>query len=162
MADLITHAATALLWRAWRPGPHLPAFVAGSLLPDLLARVPAIGLTRLHDRMGVPVPELLINLWLPLHLPAGMLLSSYVLAQLFEEGARKGIFRALLAGQALHLLVDLLQYHTTGGYMLLYPLSTWSFELGILGSEDTVYLAPPLAALTAVVWWRRSRAQKGI
>jgi len=162
VADLITHAATALLWRAWRPGPHLPAFVAGSLLPDLLARVPAIGLTRLHDRLSVAVPELLINLWVPLHLPVGMLLSSYVLAQLFDVRVRVGVFRALLGGQALHLLLDLLQYHTTGGYMLLYPLSSWSFELGVMGSEDTVYLAPPLSALTALVWWRRRRAQKGI
>ena len=162
MADLVTHAATALLWRAWRPREHTPAFVAGSLLPDLLARVPAIALTRLHDRLGLPIPELLINLWVPLHLPAGMLLSSYVLAQLFEEARRPGVFRALLGGQMLHLLVDLLQYHTTGGYMLLYPLSSWSFELGVLGNEDTVYLAPPLAALTALVWWRRARAQKGI
>lgn len=158
MADLISHACAALLWRAARPRPHTPSFVAGNLLPDLLARVPAIALTRLHDQLGVAVPEGLIYGFSPLHLPVGMLLSSYALALLFPAGERRGVFRALLSGMALHLAVDLLQNHYGAGYALFYPLSLYSWELGWMGSEDTVYLAPPLVALTALVWRRRLRA----
>ncbi len=159
MADLITHACTALLWKGLRGGEHVPAFTAGALIPDLLARLPPIGLTRLHDRLGVDVPEALIYGWMPLHLPAGMLLSSALLALLFPMDARRGVFRALLGGQLLHLGVDLLQHHVTGGYALLYPLSLRGVELGLLGSEDTVVLAPLLALVTGWVWWKR-RAQK--
>lgn len=160
MADLITHACTALLWKGLRGGPHVAAFTAGALLPDLLARVPPIGLTRLHDRLGVDVPEPLIYGWLPLHLPLGMALSSVLAACLFPAEQRRGVFGALLGGQLLHLAVDLLQHHFTGGYALLYPLSMWSFELGLLGSEDTVFLAPILVVLTALVW-RKRRARHG-
>lgn len=164
MADLITHACTALLWKGIRGGEHVPAFTAGALIPDLLARLPPIGLTRLHDQLGVDVPEALIYGWMPLHMPAGMVLSSALLAMLFPAGARPGVFRALLGGQALHLAVDLLQHHFTGGYALFYPLTLWTFELGLLGSEDTVVLAPLLAALTAWVWRKRrvEAGQKGI
>lgn len=167
MADLITHAATALLWKRWRGGGDLPAFTAGVLLPDLLGRVPAIGFTRLHDRLGLPIPQGLMTGWLPLHLPLGMLLSSGALAFLFPEQGRGRVFRALLGGQILHLAVDLLQHHFSGGYALFYPLSLWSCELGLLGSEDTVFLAPALVLLTAWVWRRpgsppAAQAQKGI
>lgn len=157
MADLITHACTALLWRAWRPRAHTPSFVAGSLLPDLLSRVPAIGLTRLHDQLGWDIPDALIYGFSPLHLPIGMLLSGYVLSLLFPREQRRGVFVALLKGMALHLAVDLLQYHYGAGYALFYPLSLWSGELGWMGSEDTVYLAPPLVLGTAWVWRRRLR-----
>ena len=157
MADLITHACTALLWRAWRPRAHTPSFVAGSLLPDLLSRVPAIGLTRLHDQLGWGIPDGLIYGFSPLHLPIGMLLSSYVLALLFPAEQRRGVFRAILGGMALHLAVDLLQNHLGAGYALFYPFSLYSWELGWMGSEDTVYLAPPLVLVTALVWRRRRR-----
>ena len=122
MADLITHACTALLWRAWRPRAHTPSFVAGSLLPDLLSRVPAIGLTRLHDQLGWGIPDGLIYGFSPLHLPIGMLLSSYVLALLFPAEQRRGVFRAILGGMALHLAVDLLQNHLGAGYAPVLPV----------------------------------------
>lgn len=157
MADLITHGCTALLWKAWRGGGHVPAFTAGALLPDLLSRVPTIGLTRLHDQHGWPIPEPLIYGWLPLHLPTGMLLSAALLAFLFPAAERPAVFRALLGGMVLHLGVDLLQDHYGVGYALLYPFSLWSWELGLMGSEDTVLLAPFLVGLTAFVWWRKGR-----
>lgn len=157
MADLITHGCTALLWRAWRPREHTPSFVAGSLLPDLLARVPSIGFTRLHDGLGWPIPDGLIYGFGPLHLPIGMALSSYLLSLLFPAPERRGIWAALFKGSLLHLAVDLLQDHYGAGYTLLYPCSMWDWEAGWLGSEATVVLAPPLVVLTALVWRRRAR-----
>lgn len=155
MADLITHGALALLWKAGSRGPHVPSFVAGNLLPDLLSRLPSLALNRLQDRWRW-IPDELIYLWGPLHMPAGMLLSGALLAFLFPAEARGGIARALLAGMAMHLGVDLLQYHFGVGYALLFPFSRKTWEIGVLGSEDTVFAAPVLAVLAAMAWrWRR-------
>jgi hypothetical protein len=103
------------------------------------------------------IPEPLIYLWTPLHLPVGVLIGSGLLAFFFPEAERKESFTALTGGGMLHLAVDLLQRHLGVGYLLLFPFSLWDFELGWIGSEDTVYLAPLLVLLTLLA----IRARKG-
>lgn len=157
MADLVTHTCVALLFKAASRGPRVAVFVAGTCLPDLLARVPAMVLTEARWTMPA-IPEWLVYLWVPLHMPMGILLASVFFAFLLPERGRAEGFRALLGGGALHLAVDVLQSHFGVGYLLLFPFSQWDFELGWIGSEDTVRIVPVLAPVTAVVaWWRWGR-----
>lgn len=159
MADLITHGCTALLVKAADRRPHhVASFVAGTCVPDLLGRVPPMALTLVHA-WWPPFPEWLIYAWNVVHLPLGMALTAYVLSFCFAEEGRPAIFRNLLGGGALHIGVDLVQTHMGVGYMLCFPFSTWDFELGWIGSEDTVRIVPFLVPITALVcrWrWRRA------
>ncbi len=154
VADLITHAAVAwLLARPLKLGGARPLFVTGALLPDLLSRVPGILFTGLA--VMVPgVPEVLRLGWDPLHMPVGMVLSSLLLAQFFATGLRRPAFTALLAGQLLHLAADLLQSHLGVGYLLFFPVSHHHFEVGLVGSEDSVWVAPLLGTIAILDWWR--------
>ena len=154
MADLVTHAAAAALVKAATRGPHAAAFVAGSLLPDVLSRLPAMVFTALDGMVGVPA--VLVYGWNPLHMPAGMVLVAWLLAMAFGEEVRRGVFWNLLGGMALHLGLDLLQSHLGVGYMLLFPVSHQTHELGWIGSEATVPFALPMAAVAWGLWrWRR-------
>ncbi len=163
MADLVTHTCLAYLCKALRPRvaqrpAHIATFILGTCVPDLLGRVPSMGLTVL--RWGVPaIPEWAIYVWVPFHMPVGVALSSFILSFLFPEALRRVAFLNLLGGGLLHLGVDLLQRHFGIGYLLFFPFSLWDFELGWIGSEDTVRIVPLLVPLTAAVaWWRQKGA----
>ncbi len=164
MADLVTHLAVGVLVKvavgaASGRRRGLPAFLVGSVLPDAASRVPTIGMTWLLHR-GLPIPEPLIYGFYVLHMPLGLLALCFLLAALFAERERSAAFADLLGGAALHFAVDLLQRHYGPGYMLLYPLSRFSWEARLIGSEDTVFVAPLLAAAAALAWalsWRCPR-----
>lgn len=154
MADLITHACTALLWKAATGRDRVAVFVAGVCVPDLVSRVPSMGLTWL--RWSVPaIPEWLVYLWGPLHMPSGMIACAFLLSFLFPAEGRRAVFANLLGGAFLHLAVDLLQHHFGIGYLLLFPFSQWDFEIGVIGSEDTVRIVPFLVPATALACWAR-------
>lgn len=168
MADLITHTCVALLVKAatrgpapasssWPLPPTVATFVLGTCLPDLLGRVPSMALTTL--RWSVPaIPEWTIYVWGPLHMPFGILVASILVAQAFRDGERRSAAAQLTGGGLVHMAVDLLQSHLGAGYLLLFPFSLWDFELGLIGSEDTVRIVPllvPLTALACVARWRR-------
>lgn len=157
MPDLITHGCLAYLLKVATGGPHRTTFLAGTFLPDLLGRVPGLGLIALGG-LGVPVPTWMSALWEPFHLPCGMLPLALLLTGLVRAPARRAVFSNLLGGMALHLGVDLLQDHMGNGYLLLFPFSTMSWELGWMGSEDSVVLAPFLLLVTLLVGWRFPRA----
>lgn len=165
MADLVTHACTALLPGAFLPARHLPLVTFGTVLPDLLGRVVPMVLAPLGHAAGLP--ELVIWPWNGLHEPAGWLLVSAVLSFAFVEKERAKALLALITGCALHLGLDVLQDHHGEGYVLLAPFSTAKLELGLIGSEATVDVALPLLAVTAAAWaarfglWRRMRRSSG-
>jgi hypothetical protein len=131
-------------------------FVLGTCLPDL-SRVPAMLFTRL--RYDAPwIPEWLCYAWGPLHVPVGIVLVSYGVALAFRDEERRWAFANLALGGLLHLAVDIFQFHFGMGYMLLFPLSTWDWELGWVGSEATVPVVPFLLPATILLarWrWRR-------
>ncbi len=154
MPDLVTHACTGFLVKAATRGDLVAAFVAGSVLPDLLSRAP-VELLLLVDTHLFPVPEMLIYIWAPTHLPTGMVLWSMAFSFLYAESRRKRAFLNLLAGALLHLVLDLLQSHQGLGYFVFFPFYDKPMELGLLGTESTVWLAPPLVLLTWMVWRRR-------
>lgn len=158
MADLITHGCVAILLKVATGGRRVRTFVAGALLPDLLSRAPAMVMSSVNARFEA-LPDVLVYMWAPLHLPAGMVPAALLLSLLFPEDQRRETFVALLGGMMLHLALDLLQSHYMPGYRIFFPLSPLGVELGLIGSEDTVRLAPFLVAITAVVSlrvWRRA------
>lgn len=158
MPDLITHGAVALLVKAGTGRPHVASFIAGSLLPDLLARVPPMLMERV-DRHLVAIPRDWLYVTSPMHMPIGMLVSAYALSFLFQEAERRAVFWSLLGGMGLHLALDLTQYHLGVGNPLFFPINLHTYELGWIGSETTVPIAIPLALLSVWVYRRRRRGR---
>ena len=153
MADLVTHMATGLLFKAGTRGPYTAALVAGTVLPDLGARVPAIGFSALA-KSGVPIAPEIPYAFEVLHMPLGMVILSLLIACFFTEEQRVGVFFNLFGGCLLHLALDLTQDHLGVGYLLGFPFTTADFEFGWMGTEATVLWAP-LFAVVAVVAWRK-------
>lgn len=162
MADLVTHLCTALLPGAFVRGRALGPVVLGVALPDLVARVPPLGL-ELLERLGVArIPDALLLPWGVYHEPVALLPACGLLALAFVPRDRAVALAGLLGGCALHLGLDVLQDHHGQGYFLLAPCALHRYELGLIGSEATVSVALPLAVTTSVTWltvgwWRRRR-----
>ncbi|MFZ5480093.1 MAG: hypothetical protein ACOZNI_25230 [Myxococcota bacterium] len=154
MADLITHTCTAVLWKAATGRPHVATFVLGTCVPDFLGRVPAMGLTVLRWRWEW-IPEWALYLWTPFHVPVGVVVTAWALSLWFRADERRVAFANLVGGGLLHIAVDLLQRHFGVGYLLLFPFSFWDYEIGVIGSEDTVKIVPVLVPLTAAAAWGR-------
>ncbi len=160
MADLVTHMATGLLVKAATRRGHTATLVLGTVLPDLIARAPALVLARVREA-GAPIPEPLVHAPAVAHMPLGMLALATLLALLFHEPDRREAWRNLAGGLFLHLAVDLLQDHMGVGYMLLYPFTTWDFEFRLVSTEATVLWAPWLGPLSVGLWWWRTRGGRG-
>ncbi len=164
MADLLTHGCVALLAglaAGLRERGDLAVLVAGSCVPDLFGQVPGLALIRVRATWPA-IPEPLIYLFSPLHLPSGLVVLNYALAHGFAPPERFRVFGLLTAGGFLHLAVDLLQSHFGVGYMLFFPFTRWDWEAGLVGTEATVKVAPVLLLLTAgLTWWLRRRRVRG-
>lgn len=157
MADLVTHVATALLWKAATRRPAA-TLVIGVALPDLAGRVPTMLLSPLA-LAGWPIPDALVYGFNAIHTPFGILALTLLLSLCFREDQRKEAWANLAGGGALHMGVDLLQHHVGVGYPLLLPFSGWHWEAGLIGTEATVKVAPVLGPLSLALWlWRRPRA----
>lgn len=151
MADLVTHACSALLPGAFVRSRWTGVVTVGTVLPDVLGRVVPLGLERLH-LLGAPIPVSAIPAFGPLHGVVGSELTAWFLALWFVKGRRRAAFLALSLGVALHLLLDVTQFHHGNGYALWAPLWWDTFELGWIGSEATVPWALPLLGITALAW----------
>lgn len=157
MADLVTHACTALLPGAFVRSRWTPVVTLGTVLPDALGRAVPIGLERAMSA-GAPLPDVALVPWTALHTPLGCVLLSALLATGFLEPQRRTALGALLVGCALHFALDLAQDHAGEGYVLFAPFSVAQFELGWIGSEATVEIALPLLVVTALAWSPRALA----
>ena len=154
VADLLTHVSTALLSKAATRRPHAVLMATGVVLPDMASRMPGI----LFELVGGPGDTPLIVFLLGsglLHTPVGILGTSVLIALCFVESQRVEVFWNLLAGGVLHLGLDVMQTHLSGGYQLWVPLSYEGVELGWISSEFTVWIAPLLFPLSVWAWWRR-------
>ncbi|MEN0064276.1 MAG: hypothetical protein AAGA48_19150 [Myxococcota bacterium] len=151
MADLVTHVCAVLLPGVLVRSRALGLVAVGTVLPDALGRAVPMALEIAQDN-GVGIPDPVIWSFGAFHSPAGLLLASASLSQSFVKGQRTEAFIALTIGAAVHVLIDLLQYHHGRGYPLLAPFSWETYEIGVIGSEVTVDLALPLLAVTAALW----------
>jgi hypothetical protein len=121
-----------------------PWILIGTILPDILTRPFII----LFPPVGW--------FFMPFHTPAGLLLVSALISELFAASRRRLIFLSLTGGAGLHLFLDLFQKHSSGGYYLFFPFSWRKFEFGLVSPEASLYLFPfwlSLGALLAVRWF---------
>jgi len=158
--DALTHLCGGLLARAGWRGPMVPVFVAGAMLPDVLSRLPIAALL-FFSRHVHALPDFAFDGWMPLHLPAGIVLWSLLLTMFSPEGMRRPVLGNLLAGATLHVALDLCQRHVGLGYPLLLPFSGRDLEMGIFGSEATIPWLPVLVPMTALAWWAGGRLRPG-
>lgn len=159
MADLVTHLCSALLPGAWLRGRYLGAVVLGTALPDLVSRVPPLAMDLFEGLGWIDLPDVALMPWGVYHEPLPLVLTCGLVATWFIARDRAGVFLGLLGGCALHIGLDVLQDHHGEGYFLCAPLSLTRFELGWIGSEATVVVAPWLALATALAWgWRWHRS----
>jgi hypothetical protein len=162
VADLITHALVAHVLGRPRLATHSLAWlVTGSLVPDLASRAPRqlLGLVgnALHWSMAStsPIGELYAGL-LFLHTPAALLAMSAIAAltlprRLVAVPGRPAVFALLVVGAALHVAIDVLQYHPRPSYRLLYPLSDQAWELGWVSPTASLWALPGLLLLSGWV-----------
>jgi hypothetical protein len=120
-------------------------------MPDILSRVPGMVLSAART-VFPEIPLWIIDMWGPLHLPIGIVLSSLMLAILWEPLNRVRIFLLSLLGQVSHLVLDLAQLHISGGYALGFPLSNRPYELGLYGTEASIWIAPILLLVVYRHW----------
>jgi hypothetical protein len=158
VADLMTHLATGLVCKGATRGRYTSVLLAGTVLPDVGARVPALLFSAL-GKAGIETPHELTFAFEILHMPIGILLVCYALSLCFVASLRRPVFTNLLAGATLHLLLDLAQGHLGVGYLLAYPFSTVDFEFGWIGTEATVKIAPVVFSLSLLFWWFRRGSQ---
>jgi hypothetical protein len=151
VADLVTHLCTALLPGAFTRGRLVPLVAVGTVLPDAVGRAVPLALERVAGA-GLAVPPWALWPWAALHEPVGWLALCSAIGATFVCRDRVPATVALWLGCALHTALDVLQHHHGEGYLLLAPFSAARLELGWIGSEATVPLAPPLAAVTAAAW----------
>lgn len=156
MPDLFSHLCVTHLARRGleaRRGRDLPEadaalFYLGGCLPDLVSRAPGV----LASSPGAH------HVLLALHQPVPVLLLAYVLALLLPEARRRGYFAWLVAGAALHYVLDFLQRDLgAAGEFWLFPFSFKTLQLGLFWPDQAVVAIAPLLALIALVeWWRRA------
>lgn len=158
MADLLTHVAVGHILKRLSPHPSHPVlFALGNAAPDLIGRAPGLALYVLETLLKQDMPYSITLGFDAFHMPVSYTLSCLLLAWLLPEAWRKLVFLNLLLGGFLHFLVDLTQTHMDGGYRLFFPFSWVDFELGWIGSEDSLFVAAPLAlcALAVEIRYRR-------
>ncbi len=154
VADLVTHLCSVLIPGTLLPKPVVTALAVGTAVPDLAARLPAVGLGMIR-RAGAPIPGSADAVFEVCHMPVGIVLTSILLGTLVHPDQRRSATTALVLGGALHMAMDVLQNHFGNGYYMCFPFSVSRWELGWIGSEATVPLAPWFASVTAVLWASR-------
>lgn len=152
--DLLTHVSSALLAKAATRRPHAVMLATGVVLPDIASRLPGILFDILGGRGDLPLVGVLLGSGV-FHTPIGILGFSMLIALCFVESQRVVVFWNLLAGGGLHLGLDVMQTHLSGGYQLWVPLSYEGMELGWFSSEATVWVVPFVLPLSVWAWWRR-------
>ena len=161
MADLVTHALSAIILRGTRPlDAALLWFVTGTIVPDLCARAPLVGLRWLQDH-GLWAEKTIGSAWIYLgfnlpHTPVGIVLVAIFIAVTIPHWLAHPLSRRVLAGWialggCLHLGVDLLQTHLQAGYFLMYPFSVRGFEFGLVRSDGSALFLPVLIGISMLL-----------
>ena len=147
MPDLFAHFASGyLLSYSSKFRRYTALFVLGTVLPDVLTRIPEIVLQRF---LGFPV----FHFFNALHTPVGVTFASYILSYAFPEEERKFVFTWLLSGSLIHIALDLLQkqfYRAV--YMPFFPFSTEPVQWGLYHYNASLIFFLPLLIITSYLW----------
>ncbi|MBT6199947.1 MAG: hypothetical protein HOI21_05360 [Bacteroidetes Order II. Incertae sedis bacterium] len=150
MPDLLTHAASGYLaGRCFYSDHRVGLVVFGSILPDLMTRVPGIILQRFLE---LPVA----HFFAAFHTPTSLAVSCYGFSFLFAKPQRRLSFILMFSGSLLHFVLDLMQkqfYEPI--YMPWFPLSLQAVQWSWFHIHASLLVAPIL--LIAVLWlWRKA------
>ena len=151
MPDLLTHAATGyLLGRCYSADNRLALLVFGSVLPDLLTRVPEIALQRF---LNLPVG----HFFAAFHTPTALVVTCYGLSFLFDETRRRLTFVLLLLGALFHVVLDLMQEQFyRGKYMPYFPFNMDTVQWSLFHIHASLLGTPVLLVL--VIWlWQKDK-----
>lgn len=148
MPDAFAHFSVANLCLKQKQIKYLPEFLIGSLLPDLLGRVPCY-LTK-KDLYWIVAP---------FHSPLMLAPVCYGIAMLFKNmKERKNIFKYLFSGSLLHVFCDLLQvqFGSRKYYYVLFPFSKRSIQIPLFKHiDDSMYLFPVFLILNGIIFMTR-------
>jgi membrane-bound metal-dependent hydrolase YbcI (DUF457 family) len=166
VADLLTHSLVPFIVDSeWLDDDELAAFVQGGILPDILARSPVSAVGLLAE-LGIVSPvvgddRFILGLEF-LHEPIGFALLSLALVLLAPASLlglpRRAAWAWLLLGALSHSALDVIQRHPEAPYMWLFPCSSQTWELGLVGTEASM-LAWPVLIPVAVALARRRAAR---
>ena len=140
MPDLVTHTAAAyLVSRSERFQRFRVLFYVGTILPDILSRP-----------LYILWPDLFFYT-VAIHTPVFILLFTLLVGEFFQPALRQTVRLYLLAGIALHFLLDLFHRYLLTGYYWLFPFS-WSFcEIGLFWPETPVRFIPLWIAIIVMI-----------
>jgi membrane-bound metal-dependent hydrolase YbcI (DUF457 family) len=145
MPGLATHVLAAYLVKNAAGIRPLALFLLGTILPDILSRVPFFVIPGLFWAVKA------------LHSVFVIVLACLLLSYLFPERGRRQAFKILLAGALLHIFLDLFQLSIYPGYMWFFPFSTYAFNLGLFWPEEPLFALPFLALVSLAVYLRTRR-----
>jgi len=156
MPGLATHIlVNTLTGKVLKAGKYLPIFILGSILPDVLTRIPSNTLQiinklcrKLYDFEIHTLSAHISWFMAPFHTPFILLLFCYILALSLPQPIRKPFFGWLWGGVFLHLGLDALQRHIGFAYYWLFPFSWQSYSQGLFWPETPLY-----SLLLLIVIW---------
>ena len=154
MPDLFTHVASGfLVGRRFFVDHRLGFILLGSMLPDLMSRVPQILLQRLLD---LPVA----HFFSAFHTPAALIVSSYLISFVFASSVRKLGFWLMLSGSLFHFALDLMQrLFYKPKYMPWFPFSFEAVQVPWFHIHASLLVAP-IFFLAMLYLWARDLQQK--
>jgi len=152
MPDLFTHAATGyFIGRSLYADHRIGLIVLGSILPDLLTRVPQIILQRFLE---FPVS----HFFAAFHTPVALIISCYLLCFLVTEAQRKTSCLLMSFGALCHFVLDLMQeqfYQPI--YMPWFPLSFQAMQWSWFHIHASLLITPVLLVAVLYLWLRDTK-----
>lgn len=151
MPDLLTHYLTAKIITGKSATRAISPFFLGTILPDVLSRIPSIVIINLFEKYDCHLDWFLAIF----HSPLVLILICLLIAYFFEENLRKGVFKLLILGTALHLVLDMLQktFTSHSGYLWFFPFSFKSFNIPFFWPDQSLYFIPILLIVLIFIWW---------
>jgi len=146
MPDLATHVIAGKLCGRTARGNIITPLLVGTVLPDVIGRVPVfIGIVNSFKYVE------------PAHSLLPMMTTCLGLSLLFQKEWFKN-FTFLYLGVLLHFFLDMLQIPYGRGYLWFWPFSDQSFHIGLLQSNHVIYWMPLwLAILLLDIFWIRPK-----
>lgn len=153
MPDLLSHYLTAKILSTKSGVRPISPFFAGTILPDVLGRVPSIVITNVSEKYDCNLGWFLAIF----HSPFVLFLICFLITLFFEQALRKRVFKLLMLGVFLHLGLDMFQktFISGKGYLWFFPFSFKSFSAPLFWPDQTIYFIPVLLIVFIIIWWRK-------
>lgn len=153
MPDLFTHTLCGyiLLRPKWKRFFIPSIFLLGCILPDLV-RGPVL----IYSNFFHPDPQYTFP-FLVLHAPVPLVFQAWLVSQFFEKRLRLSVFKNLMTGILVHLLLDAGQkaYHIS--YLWFYPFSFANPVNGLWWADNGHIVTLIVIISSSCVYWVRKK-----